>query len=587
MRLVYGWGIGAALFGLIVGGFYVRAWAIMPKHLAAMSNEIFADGRIWDAPVENHDGSMMLYAQDLQNGVGVFLVNLTTLKRTQIQQMESEEIDGKKAFRLYGWSPDDNSLAFASIVFSTNQDKKRHQEIIICDGASGTIKNSFDVSKDTTQLEPGFWLTTNSLALLNHSHQLMLFNLETNKNRGKTGKKGIVRGPKLDNHGTYSLVRVSERAVAYVNAGNVWIWDIPTGHADQLTHLTNATLEWLDYSPQTGKYLFCVTRGSDVTNRFVYEFQPNTRNPELIQRTTGYSLKGQWIEGGGGISYITTTDSKTCLTIDSQDSSLRTNVFSSGNIRSYGVAPKGDKIYAVAALRYKAQSIWEYDITKKTFRDVLPVEQRNTSASKIILPVMASVTNQNDETVDYYYVPPANLISARKYPAMIDLYPINRYDQNVQMLANAGIFYVSANRFGLNDWQMVAKPESILAIYEQTLKNPNIDPKRIYIYGRSFSTGAETAMVDGHPELWRGVILFSPVAFPKIPTDAKKYPSLFIAIGDEDEVSLQEGCHHLWMDACNHLVPARIQVEHAGHGFKTTNYKTSYAALTQFIQADY
>src|SRR5487761_2538568 len=128
MRLVYGWGIGAASFGLIVGGFYVRAWAIMPKHLAAMSNEIFADGRIWDAPVENHDGSMMLYAQDLQNGVGVFLVNLTTLKRTQIQQMESEEIDGKKAFRLYGWSPDDNSLAFASIVSSTNQDKKRHQE---------------------------------------------------------------------------------------------------------------------------------------------------------------------------------------------------------------------------------------------------------------------------------------------------------------------------------------------------------------------------------------------------------------------------------------------------------------------------
>jgi Tol biopolymer transport system component len=583
-RLIYGWGIGAALFGLLAGGFYIRARAVMPKHLTSISNEIFADGRIWDAPVENHDGSRMLFAQDLKNGLGVFLVDLSTLKRTQIKLEESEEIEGKRAFRLFGWSPDDSSLALASIVTSTNQDKKeRHQEIIICDGATGAVENSFDVSAETTLIEPGVWLTTSSLALMNHSHQLMVFNLETNQYFGRQGKKGMVRGPRLTSH-EYSLEKVSDRSVACVSAGNVWVWDIPTGQMTQLTHLSEATIEWLDYNPVSGKYLFCVTQGNDVTNRYVYEFQPGRGEP--VQRTTSYSLKGQWVEEGRGISYVTTTADKTCLTIDSQDPALRTNIFK-GNIRSYGVAPKGDKIYAVAALLYKEQSIWEYDIAGKTFRDVLPVEERSASVSKIVRPVMASATNQKGEAADYYYVPPVNSIPNQKYPAVIDLYPVNRYDQNVQMLVNAGIFYVAANRFGLNDWQAVAKPENILAIYAQMVSNPHIDPKRIYIYGRSYSAGAVRDMVNKHPELWRGALLFSPVVFPEIPTKTAKYPSIFIAEGDDDDVGLQNGCLRLWQAASQRFIPTQMHIEHTGHGFGTENYKTAYEVLIKFILTDY
>jgi Tol biopolymer transport system component len=588
MRVLYGWGMGAALFSLLIGGYYVRAWAILPKHLVAMSDEIFAEGRIWDAPVENNDGSMLLYAQDLQNGAGVFLVDLVTLKRTQIKWMETEEIEGKKAFRLFGWSPDDSYLAFASITTSTNQDKRKYQQIVICDGTSGAVKSSIDMPAKSPMIEPGVWLTTNTLVLLNHSHGLILFNLETNDEWGRMGKKGLVQGPRLDDHGTYDLVKVSERSVAYVDQGNVWNWDIQTGQRNQLTHFSNATIEWLDYNPATRKYLFCLTRSNDVSSRYVYEFETNIPgNREPVQRSDAYSLKGQWIQGNDGISYVTTTGDKTCLAIDSQDPSLRTNIFTGGNIRSYSVAPRGDKIYAVAALRYKAQSIWEYDITQKTFRDVLAVEQRATSSSKIILPVMASATNQSGEAVDYYYVPPANVIPNKKYPAVLDLYPVNRYDQNVQMLANAGIFYISANRFGLNDWHMVAKPESILTIYAQMLKNPNIDPKRIYICGRSFSSGVVTYMVNMHPELWHGALLFSPVAFPKIPANTVEYPSLFIAIGDEDDKQLQEQCQLLWQTASKRLVSAQMHIEHTGHGFGTQNYKTTYEVLTRFILTGY
>jgi dienelactone hydrolase len=184
-------------------------------------------------------------------------------------------------------------------------------------------------------------------------------------------------------------------------------------------------------------------------------------------------------------------------------------------------------------------------------------------------------------------VPPAKLAKNMKYPAILDLYPVNRYDQNVQVLANAGIYYSTASRLGLNDWQQVAEPESILAVYGELLKNPNIDTNRIYIYGRSFSTSTVTAMVNDYPDLWRGAILFSPVAFPQIPVKSTRYPSLFIAEGDQDEEGLQKHCDQLWQDACNRQVPARLHFEHAGHGFTTENYKTSYAKLVEFIQSGY
>jgi hypothetical protein len=233
-----------------------------------------------------------------------------------------------------------------------------------------------------------------------------------------------------------------------------------------------------------------------------------------------------------------------------------------------------------------AQSIWEYNIFDKTIRNVLLGERKN-AFSQIVSPVPASTTNKNGETVEYFTVPPAKLVKNKKYPVVLDLYPVNRYDQNVQALVNAGIYYSTATRFGLNDWQQVAKPVDILAVYNELLKNPDIDTNRIYICGRSYSTSTVKTMVNDYPNLWCGVILFSPVAFPQIPAKTTTYPSIFIAEGDQDEASLQKQSNQLWQDACNRLVPARIHFEHAGHGFTTENYRTSYAKLIEFIQAGY
>jgi hypothetical protein len=50
----------------------------------------------------NHAGNRLLYAQEQQKDIGVFLQDLTTLKRTRVREMETAEIEGKKVFRLVG-----------------------------------------------------------------------------------------------------------------------------------------------------------------------------------------------------------------------------------------------------------------------------------------------------------------------------------------------------------------------------------------------------------------------------------------------------------------------------------------------------
>jgi len=586
-RVLYGWGLGTAILVALLGGMYFRSVAMTPKHWEAMLNEVFVNDRIVDSPVANHSDTTLMYAQEVTNGVGVFLQDLKTLQRTQIRGMSTMEIEGKKIFRVFGWSPDDNYLAFAAATTVTNGgNTKKYQEIVICDGSTGAIKKEFNMDSSAPRPELGIWVTTNSLAILNYSHRLMLFNLTEDRSFGPRGKEGLMQLQRLDSGSSYALTRVSDRVIAYVDRGNVWTLDLQTGGAKQLTDFSDATIEWLDYSPETAKFLFCMNHGGDVTNRFVYELRPGKASG-AVRLTDGYSLKGRWLRDGNGFACVRTEGEKSWLSIQSSNRDICTNVFAEGSIRAYGISSQGDKIFAVASLRYKAQSIWEYDIFNKTARDLLAQEERSASSSKIIMPVASSTTDKNGGVCEYYFVPPARLVSNRKYPAVLDLYPVNRYDQNAQILANAGIFYVSASRLGLNDWQAVARPEAILAIYEELLKNPNIDPKRIYISGRSFSTGAVKKMADYHAALWRGVILFSPDEFPEISANWTKPPSFFIAIGNEDEARLQEGCKTLWQDASERLIPARIHFEPTGHGFTTANYKTTYASVVNFIKSDY
>ena len=127
--------------------------------------------------------------------------------------------------------------------------------------------------------------------------------------------------------------------------------------------------------------------------------------------------------------------------------------------------------------------------------------------------------------------------------------------------------------------------QDMLAVYHELLKNPNVDPKRIYISGTSAGSAVAAELVEGSSDLWRGASLLSPVSFPRLPVRAAGFPSIFISIGENDLAPTRERAELFAQAAFRQGIPVRL-VSHPlnGHTLESTGaIKLRYGALAQFI----
>jgi hypothetical protein len=594
-RLVKGWGLAVAILGLLLGLLALRSRASLPRNLNAMMDEIYFHGEILAAPVINHAGTSLVYLRTVKGGVGVSLVNLNTLERRQIA-LENSPRPG--AVKLLGWSPDDHYLALTLL-----QSGKPYPNLSLCDGSTGTLIRSLP-SKHS--IIAGKWLAGNSLIMMDEKGLLFLVNLEPNDSLGQFGRKGFVNLQKLD-PSTPWLIPNSDHSVACVRMGAVWDFDLPANRLTPLTQLTEVTVSNLDYTGDNFRYLISA-QATNTVDQVLYQY--DLRAP----RTTGLSLlaaenfcaKGQWIQNGTGIAYLGTNGNRYYLAVRTSDPALRTNLFTARElnthtggmniklfregrkvVRSFAVSPQTDKIYTVASVNYEPLAIWEYDIASKTLRNVVPDQERQT-CSHLVNPVQAAIIDQNSNRVDYYYLPPAGLKKDKKYPVVMDQFSDLGFQPNSQFLANAGIFYVTVNPYGIGRPEHPTNPDDTLAVYHEILKNPNVDPHRIYLLGESAGTGTVALLLEEHPELWRGAIMLSPVAFPRLDPGTKMCRSIFCSFGVEDDFGTQRRMEKFIHEACGHLVRTQLEYGRAGHTFlDLSEVKKRYQAVATFILTDY
>jgi dipeptidyl aminopeptidase/acylaminoacyl peptidase len=257
-------------------------------------------------------------------------------------------------------------------------------------------------------------------------------------------------------------------------------------------------------------------------------------------------------------------------------------------VRTYCVSPKRDKIYAVAAVDYEPLAIWEYDIAGQTLRNVVP-EKNHLNLARFIEPVEASITNQDGKKIDYYHLPPAGMDPRKKYPVVVDQFTDVGYQPTSQFLANAGIFFVAVCKYGQGRGEFPPEPEDTLAVYNEIIKNPNVDPRRIYLIGESAGTAPIANLLTDHPELWRGAIISAAVAFPQFRPDVKQYhTSILFSFGEEDSAANQQRAEKFSQEACAHLMQTRIVYWPGGHVlFDIGTIKKKYKAIASFILTDY
>ncbi len=584
-RLSWNWGIGVLLSGLLFAGLHIKKQSMLPRNLDGIMKDVSSIPGFRASPVVDHRGTTLLYAWNADVGVNLSLLDLATLKRTDIDTIKAADCAAPQAFDLFGWSPDDHYMAYCAAIESDIPTRR----VFLCDGASGQPKDTFVMEGIVQQ---AIWLTANSLVLLDSSFGLHLFNINQDGNLGSYGEKGLLPLRAVKNFDkSYALARISDQSVAYIAGGNIWQLDIPSGTATQLTFLTDELPEWLDYNPISSELLVCLTHKDFEKDRFLFRVNAlDSKKDGPIRLTSNYTFKGRWIQKGTGIAYVGTQGNANYLCLETKDAALRTNVFAGGHIRSYNIAPNGDKLYAVASIGCEPLSIWEYDIVHKSLRNVVPGLTHPLAVAKVIDPVEVSYTDPVGARKSYFYLPPVGMEAQKKYPVIIDRPSDSRFDPASQILANAGIFYVSINHFGLASSEMLATASGdMLSVREELLKNPSIDPHRIYLAARSASTENAVELGEINPGMWRGVILLSPIKLPTISSKTTQFPSVFISIGDKELVGDREKCEVFVEAACRSLISAQIVLHHsAGHWFEGNKLaEERYRAVATFVLTDY
>ena len=414
------------------------------------------------------------------------------------------------------------------------------------------------------------------------------------------GAKGVVEldaRPLEPDNRRYWLTPTSDHELAYIDQGNVWSLDVFTGKTRQLSHLTGETLEWLDFNPNTGEFLFNLTDAKH--NAALYHFNPGVTNGPAAMTARGSKkgdtsmtpiiriLKGQWLLGGDGVAYV-----KESLFVETGNKAYSTNLFANGYVQSYSVAPGQEKLYALASFDPDPLGIWEYDVVGRKLRNVVPALEKGFAVSQTI-PIEEKQYGSPDgkKKISYRYLPPANLDEHKKYPALVCVPHGSHWTAEAQMVANAGIFYVFVPTKSTvpETGGLTPAAAEMLTAYYALLENPNVDPHRIYILDESHQTADLKSLLAHDPSLWRGVIIAAPIMLPDIPADTTRFPSILISIGTDDNGFAIKMVEDLTRKSFQSQIRLRVNyLVHGAHVLAGTDLnKERYESIIKFILRGY
>jgi predicted esterase len=478
------------------------------KSLKKEGREMVQITRLYNNPVPNHAGDKLLYMKNTETGLGVYLKNLSTGKTQTIQEIPETRVLG--SFYLLEWSPDDSILAY------TQPRTGQKQEVVLCSGSTGK-----PFAKIAAQgiIDEFRWLTTNSFAYVNEAKNVFV---ATRKAQGIWGKprqfKKTVASP------ITRLEAISPKKLGWIQDNIIWTWEPSKKKLTQIWKSEDGKLLYYSYSRENEKFL--ITTLNKDKGYQIWSMGIDSTTPELLETTQSKIAQPKWINNGQGYAYRCADHWADSLILRRDLSASPVSLFSEGQIVDY--RPNSDQIFIHGSEKDGPRGIWEYDIRTGSQRCVVsPMEQPFSFEGKVT-HVCGVITNQSRE-IPYHLWRPANLKPGKKYPLILGQ---TRYDWNPypQIAARSGFYFVMVTRKSwarMEDWD-----KDIMAIYDD-LNDPHIDKKRIYLYGHSAETSLVSNIASEKPDLWKGVLLFSPTTLPDL--SRSHISTMLIAAGKNDE----------------------------------------------------
>lgn len=504
----------------------------------------------------DHGGSLLAYVRATESGRGLSFLDLKTLERFSVRLTN-------EVTQVCGWSPDDRYLAFVQTlapgVARSNQFGLRESWLTLYDRRSNSVRRLTEASG---VFEPYFyWLTTNrylyvSRWLTNDYAEFYLGSLDSSERK------------KVSNYRP-ELVVMSESLAAHLERGQIASLQLkPLQDTDTGTNRGSRAIEvlsdfkegqfdqfkWLRYSRETGKFLFCA-RPATSSWRYLFEFDPRTRGLRQLSHEDTYN--GQWLEGGSGYAYVVNTNNGFHLAVRPQDTRLHTNLFASGGVVNYTVAPGGNLIYITAALGAEPHAIWEYDVRSRGLRSLWGNPGRTFSASRLLRPQEFKVRSFDGVEIPCFLFSPAKSTeqgpeeaTARpgRHPAVVYVPPTSSqfqksFDERSQLLANLGFYFLAVNYRGCDgygrEYSALANTahaaRDVLAARNHLVAHHPVDPKRIFLCTISGGSDVVFELLATGPGQWQAVALDKPSGTPIDPRLAPgRLPPMLLITGDAD-----------------------------------------------------
>lgn len=480
----------------LVFGFRIMPISTRTAHLQDMATELGTVAEFWGEPVPNKDGSKIVFEQSTETGVGLFLfdrLNGTKKKLYEQNALNFEKNRQQLRFVLWGWSPDDRQF-----IYSRSPDGKANQ-LVACDGDSGQATATLTLDKS---MSDGVWLSPSTFAYADARADL--FKMDQTKDKQWT-EPASFRKPKTKKatHKVKGLVALAQDTVAWQEGQAIWAWKFDA--ADPKIIWETKTNMLLDFSlDASGTQLLLHFREKDGESFASWSLKTQQATDLGRVSTTAFlTNKVVWFQG---LQFA-------CLEGYADDNILHIGAAGKelpfdGGINSF--VGTEDGLYVTGSRSGEPSGIWKYDEVSDSLSCVVSNSQSAYRYAKAVTPLRASFTNEAGIVISYRLWSPPHSSPDKKYPLLIG-WASSRWNSYPAVAANGGAYFASIEKEKDRDWRQKALP-----LYEHLKATLNIDPENLFLYGTSAQSPMAVQVFETKPEIWKGVVLFNPVALPDL-----------------------------------------------------------------------
>ena len=513
----------------LIGLQFAWGWAHYPHQIKELARKLSSADIIQKAPVVNHAQTMVGIIHTTEQGVGVFLEEIQTKEQRKLFEVKDVDYAPAGAW-VFGWSPDDKVFAFS---FKTNQDIIASLHFI--NGSNGADINQVDLPDGIQNFA---WLSGQRCAYIGRSPLLVVLQ----NNAGVWQPAASWPMPDTDGK-PKSLLAEQENVVAWATDGKIWEMDIRTGQVSEKYSAPSKLIKSISYARDNAAFLTVENTNHSTASTVVQvSFDIDGPKRTLLDQKASV-LDARWLDHGRKYAIIYTKGVNGVLALKSTGVNEEKDFFSAGNIWEVYSVDDSSNIFALAAKTSEPPGIWECD-ESNCVRVVSPFGAEDFKFDfQPALAGMAKFTeNGHQHLAAFDLVPPANFSRDRKYPLIIGTasYEWSPIPHGVyaQCLSHCGAFVALVNY----RWDQKNSRESVdaftnnmMAVYDQLLKNPNVDKDRVYLFGFSAGTFVLSDLVQAYPHKWKGLMLLNPSQLPEGSFDMKLNVLAVAGSGENEE----------------------------------------------------